>query len=75
MVNLTPAQEEVLFAFAENNMNATDTSRQIHLHRNTVIYHLSKIHESTGLNPHKFYDLVQLLKLCNEEKEGQNESN
>ena len=67
---LTPAQEEVLFAFAKNDMDAAKTSRYVHLHRNTVLWHLSRIEERTGLNPHRFYDLVELLKLCNEEKEG-----
>lgn len=67
---LTAVEVEVLMAFADNNMNVSETGRQHYRHRNTVRYHLDKVIERTGLNPYNFYDLVQLLKLCGAKMKG-----
>lgn len=53
---------KILIAYAECNMNVSETARALMYHRNNVDYHLKKIAEETGLNPFCFYDLVQLLK-------------
>ncbi len=63
---LTDVEIEMLVSFADNNMNLSETARQQFRHRNGIRYHLDKITERTGLNPFNFYDLVQLLKLCEE---------
>lgn len=62
--NITDLQKEVLIALANNNMDVSKTSRQIFMHRNSVVYHLEKVDRQTGLNPLNFYDLVRLLELC-----------
>jgi carbohydrate diacid regulator len=51
---------ETLEAFFESSMNITDTAKKLGVHRNSVIYRLSKIKEVTGLDPSYFRDLVQL---------------
>ena len=58
---LTDRDVEVVLAFAENNMNASKTSRLLFFHRNTVDYHLCKVKRNTGLNPYNFYDLMKLI--------------
>jgi carbohydrate diacid regulator len=55
----------VLLAYAENNMDASKTSRNEYMHRNTVIYHLHRVNEKTGFDPFKFYDLLQLINAIN----------
>lgn len=52
----------LLRAFAEHNMNVTDTADAVCMHRNSVIYRLNVIKRTTGLDPRKFYDLIKLLE-------------
>lgn len=61
---LTNYEIETLIVFADNNMDASKTSRQQWLHRNTVIYRLKKVKRVTGLNPFNFYELIQLMELA-----------
>ena len=44
--------------FLENNLNASETSRKMYLHRNTLNYRLDKIEKATGLNIRKFPDAL-----------------
>ena len=36
--------------FLQNNLNIAETSRQLHMHRNTLIYRLEQIEKHTGLD-------------------------
>lgn len=56
----------IVVAMANYNMNATDVARAIFVHRNTVLYHLDKVKRQTGLDPRRFYDLVELVKIAQE---------
>lgn len=44
--------------FLEANLNVSEASRKIYLHRNTLMYRLDKIEKATGLNVRKFSDAV-----------------
>lgn len=44
--------------FFENNLNVSETSRQLFLHRNTLVYRIEKIQKSTGLDLRKFDDAL-----------------
>ena len=44
--------------FFENNLNVSETSRQLFVHRNTLVYRLDKIERVTGLDLRKFDDAV-----------------
>ena len=68
MSKLNEIDKEVILAFAANNMNICKTASKVYLHRNTVAYRLNKIKDETGLNPFKFYDLLQLLRIIVEEQ-------
>lgn len=52
---------EVVLAYAENDMSTTATANQLFFHRNSVDYHLSRVHRVTGKNPRRFYDLCELV--------------
>ena len=41
-------------AFFENNLNVSETSRKLFVHRNTLVYRLDKIHKITGLDLRDF---------------------
>lgn len=57
-------QKETVIALAQNNMDESKTARVTRYHRNTLVYHLGRIHEQTGLNPRCFFDLVKLYEMA-----------
>jgi carbohydrate diacid regulator len=44
--------------FFENNLNVSETSRQLFVHRNTLVYRLEKLQKSTGLDIRVFEDAL-----------------
>lgn len=44
--------------FFENNLNVSETSRQLYVHRNTLVYRLNKIQKITGLDLTRFDDAI-----------------
>ncbi|MCC2254308.1 helix-turn-helix domain-containing protein [Ruminococcus sp. CLA-AA-H200] len=44
--------------FFQNNLNIAETSRQLHMHRNTLIYRLEQIEKRTGLDLRLFEDAM-----------------
>ena len=44
--------------FFENNLNVSETARQLYVHRNTLVYRIERIQESTGLNLRSFDDAL-----------------
>lgn len=44
--------------FFENDLNVSETSRQLYVHRNTLVYRLNKIQKMTGLDLTKFDDAI-----------------
>lgn len=49
--------------FFENNLNGSETSRRLFVHRNTLVYRLDKVEKITGLDLRIFDDAV-LFKLA-----------
>ena len=55
--------EEVLTTvnkFFENSLNVSETSRQLFIHRNTLIYRIEKLQKATGLDVRVFDDALTL---------------
>lgn len=53
--------EEILTTvnkFFENNLNVSETSRQLFIHRNTLVYRIEKLEKSTGLDVRTFEDAL-----------------
>ena len=44
--------------FFENSLNVSETSRQLYIHRNTLVYRLDKLQKSTGLDIRVFEDAI-----------------
>jgi len=44
--------------FFENNLNGSETSRELFVHRNTLVYRLDKVKKNTGLDLRSFDDAV-----------------
>ena len=47
-----------IYKFFENNLNVSETSRQLYIHRNTLVYRLDKIQKSTNLDLRNFEDAI-----------------
>lgn len=45
---------ETINRFFENNLNVSETSRRLYVHRNTLVYRLEKIKKLTGLDLREF---------------------
>ena len=53
--------QETLFTiqrFFENNLNVSETSRGLFVHRNTLVYRLDKVQRQTGLDLRSFDDAI-----------------
>ena len=46
--------------FFENSLNVSETSRQLYIHRNTLVYRLDKLQKSTGLDLRVFEDAITI---------------
>ncbi len=51
---------ETVDVFFNENMSLTQTAKNLSIHRNTLLYRLSKIKKITGLDPRNFNDAVKL---------------
>jgi len=50
-----------------NNMNITSTAKSLYIHRNTLLFRLGKLKETTGLDPCRFFNHALLCKILFEE--------
>lgn len=60
-VKLDQFEDEILATvskFFENNLNVSETSRQLYIHRNTLVYRLDKLQKLTGLDLRSFDDAI-----------------
>ena len=48
----------IIRTFFENNLNLSETSRQLYVHRNTLVYRFEKIHKKFGLDLRTFEDAM-----------------
>lgn len=47
-----------VYTFFDNNLNISETARQLYIHRNTLVYRLEKIQKKTGLDVRVFDDAL-----------------
>ena len=47
-----------ILKFFDNSLNVSETSRQLFIHRNTLVYRLDKLQKSTGLDLRIFEDAI-----------------
>ena len=64
LVNILNRDEiDTVLAFAEYDMGIRKTARETFFHYNTIVYRLERVKEKTGLDPHRFYDLMKLVQM------------
>ena len=47
-----------VYKFFENNLNVSETSRQLYIHRNTLVYRMEKLEKAIGLDMRVFEDAL-----------------
>ena len=52
-----------VYKFFQNNLNISETARQLYIHRNTLVYRLEKIQKKTGLDV-RFFDDAMTFKIA-----------
>lgn len=50
-----------VYKFFENNLNVSETSRQLFIHRNTLVYRVEKLKALTGLDVREFDDALTFI--------------
>lgn len=59
-VSLTPELQEALFGIISANLNVSEASRLLYLHRNTLNHRIEKIKQQTGYDVRNFEDALTL---------------
>jgi len=49
---------DTIYEFFKNDLNVSETARQLYIHRNTLVYRLDKVQKTIGLDLRKFDDAV-----------------
>ncbi len=57
-IDLDDEMMNTIRKFFENNLNITDTARQLYIHRNTLVYRLERIEKKLGLDIRVFEDAM-----------------
>lgn len=61
---LTETDRKIILTYARNDMACSRTAEDLHYYRSTVAYHLKRIREKTGLDPHCSEDLAKLVEMA-----------
>ncbi len=61
--NLDEETLNTINKFFENNLNVSETSRQLFVHRNTLVYRIEKLQKSTGLDV-RIFDEALTFKIA-----------
>ncbi len=56
--DLDEETQNTIQKFYENNLNISETARQLYLHRNTLVYRLERLEKMIGLDIRKFEDAM-----------------
>lgn len=64
---MTSDKKEIIRAMADNDLNTTRVAKQIHRHRNTVVYWVNCIKKETGLDCRKYWDMVKLMEMVEDD--------
>lgn len=69
-VKLTEQEVRIIKALAENNMKVKTAAQSIPASHQYIRYNVEKLKRKTGLDPHKFLDLMELYKMVEEQENG-----
>lgn len=58
---MTKLEAEIIVRLADNQLNVAEVARKMFMHRNSIVYHIKKVHRISGMNPLDFHDMCKLL--------------
>lgn len=67
-MKLNQMEKDIILSLARNDMRVTYAEKEMYMSLGSLRYHINKIKEKTGLDPKKFYELIELVKEVKEEK-------
>lgn len=59
--------QNTVVSLLNHNMNITSTAKSLYIHRNTLLFRLGKLKETTGLDPCRFFNHALLCKIIFED--------
>lgn len=62
--SLEPEMLETVTRFMQNNLNIAETARQLHMHRNTLLYRFVQLEKRTGLDIRRFDHAMTFRIAC-----------
>jgi DNA-binding PucR family transcriptional regulator len=65
---LSETRMNIILALADHRMNVTDAASATNMHRNSIIYNVERIRQTTGKDPLDFYDLYELVQMVKRER-------
>lgn len=63
IVDGTGVEEQIILSMAESDLNVSQASSKLFMHRNTLLYKIERLEELRGFDLKKFYDLYLLMYL------------
>lgn len=63
---MTKQESRIIIELAHHQLSALQVANAMSYHRNTIYYHVRRIHEKTGLNPYDFFDMQKLYPMAQE---------
>ena len=67
---LTEHQKQIIRAMAECDMNISAAARKLYYHRRSVEGIVTTVRRNTGLDARKFYELIKLLEIADDNYNG-----
>lgn len=58
---MTQIEAEIIVGLADHGLRIAAAAKALFMARNTLVYHVQKIRNETGLNPFDFHDMCYLL--------------
>lgn len=62
-MTLTKDERDLIRAMCKNDLNISAAGRELYFHRNTIVLHLDRLRQKTGLDGRTFYGAARLLLL------------
>ena len=66
---LNKTECDIIMALANNDLKIAMVAKDVYMSRSGVLYNIGKIIKKTGLNPLRFYELIELVKEVKERKQ------
>lgn len=63
---MSELEARIVIELARHQLSTLQTAQAMNYHRNTIHYHVRKIKQKTGLDPHDFFDMQKLYPIAKE---------